>query len=101
MLRFLLLSYAIIVIGFYLVMWLRTAPGKEDSVKKVPSRAENPGQSINCPQVSVIVPARNEEHNIRRCIESLLEQHYDNYEMIVVDNRSTVIISRIIDELME
>jgi chlorobactene glucosyltransferase len=98
--RFLLWSHAIGVLGFYLVLWLRTAPGKENSVKKVPSRSESPGKSINCPQISVIVPARNEELNIRRCIESLLEQHYDNYEVIVVDDGSTDGTSRILDELM-
>jgi cellulose synthase/poly-beta-1,6-N-acetylglucosamine synthase-like glycosyltransferase len=41
--------------------------------------------------VSVIIPARNEEKNIRACLESVLGQTYpaDNYEVIVVDDRST------------
>lgn len=41
------------------------------------------------PMVSILVPARNEEHNIRRCIESLLNQDYPNYEIIVLDDNST------------
>ena len=41
------------------------------------------------PQVSVVIPARNEEDNIRGCLEDLLEQTYDNFEIIVVDDRST------------
>jgi chlorobactene glucosyltransferase len=39
-------------------------------------------------KVSVLVPARNEETNIRRCLDSLLEQSYPNYELIVLDDCS-------------
>ncbi len=41
------------------------------------------------PRVSVIVPARNEERNIRRCVSSLLGQSYPDFEVIVVDDGST------------
>ena len=41
------------------------------------------------PIISVIVPARDEERNIRRCLEALLSQDYPSYEIIVVDDRST------------
>jgi len=41
------------------------------------------------PRVSVIVPARNEEKNLPRCLESLLAQDYPDLEIIVVDDRST------------
>jgi chlorobactene glucosyltransferase len=41
------------------------------------------------PLISVIVPARDEERNIRRCVECLLSQDYPNYELIVLDDRST------------
>src|SRR6266566_2553971 len=87
--RFLLWSHVIGVVGFYLVLWLRSSPAKEDRVKKSASKPENPEQSANYPLVSIIVPARNEERNIRRCVESLLEQSYPNYEVIVVDDGST------------
>ena len=40
------------------------------------------------PLISVIVPARNEERNIRRCIEALLAQTYPNFELIVLNDRS-------------
>jgi chlorobactene glucosyltransferase len=39
--------------------------------------------------VSVIVPARNEARNIERCVTALLAQTYDNFEVLVVDDRST------------
>jgi chlorobactene glucosyltransferase len=41
------------------------------------------------PFVSILVPARNEEDNIRRCLESLLAQDYPRYEVIVLNDEST------------
>jgi chlorobactene glucosyltransferase len=41
------------------------------------------------PQVSVLVPARNEEKNIVRCIGSLLAQDYPAFEVIALDDQST------------
>lgn len=40
------------------------------------------------PKVSVILPARNEELFIEKCINSLLEQDYENYEIIAIDDMS-------------
>ncbi len=39
--------------------------------------------------ISVCVPARNEERNIRACVEGILAQDYPNFEVIVLDDRST------------
>lgn len=39
--------------------------------------------------VSVIVTTKNEELNIRACIESITSQSYRNIEIIVVDNKSS------------
>ncbi|MGH7644284.1 MAG: glycosyltransferase [Gemmatimonadales bacterium] len=41
------------------------------------------------PLVSVIIPARNEAHNIERCARSILAARYQTLEVIVVDDRST------------
>ena len=99
--RFLLWSHVIGVVGFYLVLWLRSTPAKENHVKKSPPKPEKPEQSKNIPLVSIIVPARNEERNIRRCVESLLEQSYENYEVIVVDDGSTDDTPHILENIIE
>ena len=41
------------------------------------------------PLISVLVPARNEEANIRQCLESLQKQDYPNFEVLVLDDGST------------
>ena len=41
------------------------------------------------PLVSVIIPARDEEKNIGRCLKSLLSQEYPRYEVIVLDDNSS------------
>lgn len=51
------------------------------------------------PLVSIIVPARNEERVIERCVRSLLEQRYPSFEVIVLDDRSTDRTGQILAEL--
>ncbi|HEV8404419.1 MAG TPA: glycosyltransferase [Nitrososphaera sp.] len=41
------------------------------------------------PLLSVILPARNEEKYIARCLDSLLSQDYDNFEIIAINDSST------------
>ena len=40
-------------------------------------------------KISVIVPARNEEDNLAICLHSLLQSTYRNYDIIVVNDRSS------------
>jgi chlorobactene glucosyltransferase len=41
------------------------------------------------PFVSVLVPARNEERNLDACLASLAAQNYPQYEVVVLDDRSS------------
>lgn len=81
--RILWWSHAIGVASFYIILWVRTKPGKARPA------SENNLSLPQLPLVSIIVPARNEERNIRRCVISLLEQDYPSFEVIVVDDGST------------
>lgn len=83
------------VVGFYLVqIWqLRRGlfafqPSKHDELPDEPT-----------PHVSIIVPARNERRNIRRCVTSLLAQDYPDFDVIVVDDGSTDGTADILAEL--
>ena len=51
------------------------------------------------PSVSIIVAACNEEDAISTAVESLMEQSYKNYEVIVVNDRSTDNTGNILDSL--
>jgi len=59
----------------------------------------NPVGDAGNPRVSIIVPARNEEEDIKQCLELLLELDYDNYEVIAVDDRSTDRTGEIMEEV--
>jgi glycosyltransferase involved in cell wall biosynthesis len=45
--------------------------------------------AIRFPKVNVILPARNEERYIARCLNSLLAQDYSNFEIIAINDSST------------
>lgn len=46
-------------------------------------------ENIVFPKVSVILPARNEQKYIEKCLDSLLKQDYSNYEIVVINDSSS------------
>lgn len=54
---------------------------------KLPS-AEDPLPEP-APLISVLIPARDEETNIGKCLASLQQQDYPNYEVLVLDDNSS------------
>jgi glycosyltransferase involved in cell wall biosynthesis len=50
-------------------------------------------------KVSVILPARNEEKYIGKCLQTLLRQNYPNYEIVVINDSSTDRTGDIINQL--
>ena len=53
------------------------------------------------PLVSIIVPARNEEETIEQSLRALLALDYENYEVIVVNDRSTDRTGEIMEAVSE
>lgn len=49
----------------------------------------------SAPLVSILVPARNEETRLPRCLDSLLAQTHPNFEIIVLDDNSSDGTSRV------
>ena len=52
----------------------------------------------NGPLVSVLIPARDEEKKIGRCLRSLSKQDYNNLEILVLDDNSSDGTGRIIEK---
>ena len=87
------LSTALFIGGIFVVYWLHNQYHLDIVVKPAPL-------PTNAPLISVCVPARNEERNIRACVESILAQDYPNFEVIVLDDRSTDATSEILHDLL-
>jgi chlorobactene glucosyltransferase len=62
----------------------------------VPLLERQPG---GMPSLSIVVPARDEERSIERCVRSLLAQRWLDLEVIVVDDRSTDATPQILERL--
>jgi glycosyltransferase involved in cell wall biosynthesis len=69
-----------------------------ESFRKTPILDKFETKEHSLPKVSVILPARNEEGFIEKCLDSLLDQDYDNYEIIAIDDSSEDATGRIITE---
>jgi len=92
----LLLSTIGLALGLAMTYWIHSQSRMEIVVTPtLPSQPTPP-----YPAISVIVPARNEERNIHRCIEALLVQDYPNFEVIVVDDRSTDATPQLLEGLL-
>ena len=64
---------------------------------EIPLLARAPEEPL--PKVSIVVPARNEERSIERCVRSLATQRYLDAEIIVLDDRSTDATPQILERL--
>ena len=86
------ISTAIFIGGIFIVYWLHNQYHLDIIVTPTPPPPE-------APLISVCVPARNEERNIRACVEAILAQDYPNFEVIVLNDRSTDTTPEILRQL--
>jgi chlorobactene glucosyltransferase len=50
-------------------------------------------------KVSVLIPARNEERTIKDCVNSILNQDYENFEVLVLNDNSTDNTSQVLKNI--
>lgn len=79
---YLIASTAFLIGGIFIIYWLHSQYQMDIVVEPAPP-------PVNVPLISVCIPARNEERNIRACVEAVLAQDYPNLEVIVLDDRSS------------
>ncbi|MEK6752510.1 MAG: glycosyltransferase [Chloroflexota bacterium] len=75
-------STILFILGLIIIYWVHNQYHLDIVVTPKPPPND-------APLVSICIPARNEENNIRRCVEAALGQDYPNIEVIVLDDRST------------
>ena len=68
--------------------WIYLLKSMLDSFRLTPYLDKFENTSKTNPKVSIILPARNEEEFIGKCLDSLVKQDYENYEIIVIDDSS-------------
>ncbi len=89
---YLIISTVAFIVGLIVIYWLHNQYHLDIIV-------EPAAPLVNGPLISVCIPARNEELNIRACVEAVLNQTYRNFEIIVLDDRSTDATPEILREL--
>jgi chlorobactene glucosyltransferase len=92
---------AIVVMALILLTWVRIVISGIIMRRKFTLNLEYSVNIPNSPKISIIVPARNEEDNIRQCLESLQKIEYPNIEIIVVNDRSTDRTGEIVTEIAQ
>jgi cellulose synthase/poly-beta-1,6-N-acetylglucosamine synthase-like glycosyltransferase len=73
---FILVSYALLVLTFWI--------GWKSAISKHASSGTFQDEFI-----SVVIPVRNEAHQIDRLLNDLARQHYSHFQVIIVDDHST------------
>ncbi|MDD5218373.1 MAG: glycosyltransferase family 2 protein [Candidatus Omnitrophica bacterium] len=81
------LFWYFVIIG---AIWAYRARRALNALQQIPVVDPNPKSKLpNLPRVTVIIPAKNEEKNIRQCLERFQKQDYANLQIIVVNDHST------------
>jgi len=89
-----ILQYFYWIAGIVLALaWFSRIVDAAIGIPRIPNVAapewdRKPPATAGEPRVSIIVPARNEERDIRATLECLLALDYSNYEIIAVNDRS-------------
>jgi chlorobactene glucosyltransferase len=72
----------------YMLKSLKQSP-KLESYSRYDRMRNKKSYNDSMPKVSIIIPARNEEKYISKCLDSLINQNYSNIEIIVINDSSS------------
>lgn len=86
--------------AFVAAVWLLALGVLWLNLRSIPPVGE-PAAPSRLPSLSVVIPARNEERDIERCVRAIAGQDYPSLEVIVVDDQSNDGTPRILDQLKE
>ncbi|MGI0037225.1 MAG: glycosyltransferase [Nitrososphaera sp.] len=87
-----------IILGGILGLWAYFLAFMTKSFRLAPRLETFDRTSTTTPKVSVILPARNEERYVGRCLDTLLAQDYPDFQIIAIDDSSTDKTGKIIKE---
>src|SRR5215475_14010399 len=92
-----------LIVWFYLIAYLAISIRKSPKLNSFFALHPLSGtsgikNSLEKRKVSIIVPARNEEKTLRKCLDSLIMQYYSNIEIICVNDSSIDNTAKIIQD---
>lgn len=88
---FILIVFVLLITSVIVIYNFITAPVVGGEIRDLNS----------APLVSIMIPVRDEQHNIAHCIESILEQHYYNFEVIILDDDSKDLTTEVVKPYIE
>ena len=94
-----IITYVIVAILIGIAgAWIYLIKSMIESFTKTPYLDKFENTNNLTPKVSIILPARNEEKYLAKCLDSLIDQDYENYEIVVIDDSSEDSTGKIISE---
>src|SRR5215468_5666780 len=87
----------ILLFGFVAIFWLTYGLRVVLTTLRLPRlRHAEPVMDTECPAISILFAARDEEEKLPDALRTLLSLDYANYEIVAVDDRSTDSTSEIL-----
>src|SRR5712691_11378234 len=91
--------FGLVLFGFITFFWLTHGLRVAYGAIRLPWIKDfAPAPDAECPRVSILFAARDEEEKLPAALATLMEIDYPNLEVIAVDDRSKDATGRILDE---
>lgn len=91
--------YLFLFFVFTLWVWCRRARRAWKALTVIPQVRPQPWGRESAELVTVLIPVRNEEKNIAKCLSCLQKQDYPNFQVLIINDRSTDRTEAILKEM--